>query len=201
MKQCSIPNCDSKLFSLGYCIKHYTRNRKWGDPLYISPRQRKINMTVEEFRAWFNSKLKQHGDCLLWAGKEKVDGYGRTTFNRKPKLTHHIAWYLTKGEWPEFLCHKCGNRLCCNPLHLYEGNHLLNARDKSAHGGCKIKPEDIPNIFALYAQGRSQREIAAFYKVSPPTIHRILKGKTWSHLQETQRRLCTSLASVEADLD
>ena len=35
MKICSIEGCDKKVASKGYCIKHYTRFRRYGDPLIV----------------------------------------------------------------------------------------------------------------------------------------------------------------------
>ena len=35
MKICSIEGCDKEIASKGYCIKHYTRFRRYGDPLIV----------------------------------------------------------------------------------------------------------------------------------------------------------------------
>ena len=38
MRICKIDNCESKYYALGYCNKHYTRFRKYGDPLKTHPK-------------------------------------------------------------------------------------------------------------------------------------------------------------------
>ena len=187
-KTCKIENCDKYVVALDLCRKHYARYYKYGDPLYVSPRQRKSNMSIEEFTSFFNSNLKQEGDCLLW-NKCLRDGYGNVGFMHKVESTHRVAWYLQYGVWADYLCHKCGNKACCNTAHLYEGNGSLNQQDRAYHGGYKMQPEDIPQVFAQRSQGLSLRKIADIYKVTPGAISNILKGKTWAHLQDTGTRL------------
>ncbi|MDX1372212.1 MAG: hypothetical protein R3321_07060 [Nitrososphaeraceae archaeon] len=40
MRDCSIENCNEKHKGLGYCVLHYKRFKKWGDPLYVPERKR-----------------------------------------------------------------------------------------------------------------------------------------------------------------
>lgn len=34
---CSVEDCDAPARARSFCSKHYERNRKWGDPLYVQP--------------------------------------------------------------------------------------------------------------------------------------------------------------------
>ena len=51
-----------------------------------------------------------------------------------PLLAHRVAWELACGPVPEGVrvCQKCGNRLCCNPAHLFLSLNSLDDPETSA---------------------------------------------------------------------
>lgn len=66
-----------------------------------------------------------------------VSGYGSFQVNRRARGAHRIAWQLANGRElvkPEFVCHHCDNRPCCNPTHLFVGTVTDNVRDMLAKG-------------------------------------------------------------------
>lgn len=73
------------------------------------------------------------GNCWEWTGRLNQYGYGE----HENKLAHRIAWELSwNGEIPAgaFICHRCDNRKCVRPSHLFLGNALLNAVDRDQKG-------------------------------------------------------------------
>ena len=59
---CKVEDCNDEYFSKGYCRKHYTRVRKYGDPDKVNKRGRKSSCdscTVEEC----GRPLKAKGLC------------------------------------------------------------------------------------------------------------------------------------------
>lgn len=62
-------------------------------------------------------------ECWLWKMKPTAAGYGCLSMGKgkRPAYAHRIAWELARGPIPEglFVKQRCGNRLCCNPDHLY----------------------------------------------------------------------------------
>lgn len=96
---------------------------------------------IESDRIRFWAKVNRHGPvmpemetpCWLWtAGKDHDLGYGRFRLHGKQQRAHRIAFVLSGGVFTEAkpqANHRCHNRVCCNPDHMYAGNQLENVRD------------------------------------------------------------------------
>lgn len=96
----------------------------------------------------FNSRYKVVGDCWIWTGSIRNDGYGRYPVNRQWKGAHRVAYELYKGPIPEGLLvrHKCDNPLCINPEHLELGTNKDNVWDMYLRGrGPDKSGENNPN--------------------------------------------------------
>ncbi len=77
--------------------------------------------------------------CWLWTGIRQGRGYGffhpdGTLKGRRKKggvLAHRFSYYLTHGKIKNgmCICHKCDNKLCVKPAHLFLGTPKDNAND------------------------------------------------------------------------
>lgn len=76
------------------------------------------------------------GDCWEYTGAITSTGYGQSWMNGKVMTAHRAMWTLTFGPIPEkmFVCHKCDNRKCCNPEHLFLGTQKDNIQDMFKKG-------------------------------------------------------------------
>lgn len=93
-------------------------------------------MTPETFWTYVD-RSNGEGVCWLWIGATNGTGYGSVRFHDRTHKAHRVAWELANGRAPAsdlHICHRCANRLCCNPAHLYEGTATRNNRDIVEHG-------------------------------------------------------------------
>jgi hypothetical protein len=130
--------------------------------------------------------------CWLWIGTcHSGHGYGLIRNERKTLLAHRVSWELHNGPTTLCVLHKCDNRKCVNPEHLFIGTREENNRDRDQKGRgprgernwpAKLKASDIPVIRALYVNGWKQAEIAEKFGVSQGAISGVVNKTTWKHI-------------------
>lgn len=74
--------------------------------------------------------------CWIWDGYVNAGGYGTISWQKRPRRTHRFSWEVHKGAIPEelYVLHRCDNRRCCNPEHLFLGTQKDNMQDMIAKG-------------------------------------------------------------------
>jgi hypothetical protein len=137
--------------------------------------------------------------CLEWVGIRTRNGYGRISVGkgdlRRQVLVHRLAYGLAYGEVPEGLlvCHKCDNRPCFRPSHLFLGTYGDNTRDCIAkgrrlvlsgvsHGMAKLSEDQVREIRALHAGGLAYAAIGNKFSITKSTVGRIIQGIRWKLL-------------------
>lgn len=143
------------------------------------------------------SSQEPNSGCWIWMGAySPINGYGVVRYMSKTHRAHRMAFWAASGRpVPKTfdVCHKCDNRLCVNPDHLFLGTRRQNMRDCISKGRFKfLEPmvgEKSPNskltekqVMSIRRDRRSQRAIARAYGVDKGTIACIVKRKTWKHL-------------------
>ena len=125
--------------------------------------------------------------CWEWMGSCGTPGYGNWALGKK-QAAHRATFKLFNGEPKEMVLHRCGNRRCCNPDHLYDGTHNDNRRDAEQHGTAPLGSRHGQSkltekqVLAIRRDTRMRKEIAADYGVSPAAITHIRRGSTWGWL-------------------
>ena len=112
-------------------------------------------------------------------------------------MAHRLAWEFANGSIPEGMqvLHKCDNRKCCNPAHLFLGSQKDNMQDMIAKGRkvlrtreesvgekspqAKLTWAQIREIREKYEMGALQKELAEEFLLSQSQISFIVTKKGW----------------------
>lgn len=131
--------------------------------------------------------------CWPWLGSRMKVGYGRMRFANRPDVgTHRLSWELSYGAIPDglWVLHRCDNRICCNPKHLFLGtpydniHDMMNKgrrKDYDKHGernpNCKLTDDQVAQLRADRSAGLPYSALAEKYDVWPGHISRLVNGK------------------------
>ena len=126
-------------------------------------------------------------DCMEWQGCLGRNGYGMLGVgNRRVVQAHRAAYAAFKGEFDEslFVLHRCDNRKCINPEHLFAGTRQDNMKDMVANGRKppsrpKLSKEQVKTILAQLADGATNKDLANEYGVHQSTVSHIRHGRVW----------------------
>jgi len=77
-----------------------------------------------------------NGDCWEWTSSVNTGGYGTYPIHGASRLMHRYFYELASHVVPGdlWVLHKCDNRRCVRPSHLFLGTPKDNAQDKVSKG-------------------------------------------------------------------
>lgn len=144
--------------------------------------------------------------CWEWVGAVVSNGYGAMGHKGKSLKGHRVSYSLFNGEIPDGMCvcHKCDNRACVNPDHLFLGTIADNNRDMKnkgrhahgeklsrallsspihrasiprgeKHGNAKVSNAERSKILQMFEAGYTQRAIAEKFGITQSAVSVICK--------------------------
>ena len=138
---------------------------------------------------WNKVQIKGDDECWIWSGNRIANGYGRMYVTGKEYRAHRISYVISNGPIPDgmLVCHKCDNRLCVNPSHLFLGTHADNTNDALAKGRLDPHPlltkEQVAWLRKEYATCKyTIAELAKICNVKAATARAAIAGKNWKDI-------------------
>lgn len=118
---CSIPGCERRRKSRGWCNTHYERWR------HRASKDDTARPSLQE-RFWPKVDKRGPGGCWIWTAAKTPLGYGAISVEGVPRRAHRISYVWSKGPIPDGLeiDHLCRVRSCVNPDHLEAVTHKEN---------------------------------------------------------------------------
>lgn len=154
--------CDAQCKSLGrlYCSRSCAMKNR------IRPRDDPWN------RFWSKVRMPDDPyDCWEWIGALNTTGYG--AFGRGGRSdgvmgAHRFSFFTFDGFLADGqeVCHRCNNRKCVNPLHLYAGSRSDNMKQAWTDGTGKVPDRWRPGQFIRNPHTRRSRDVPP----APPSL-------------------------------
>ncbi len=183
-------------------VKHTCGNRICCNPEHLK-------ILSDEERFWSKVDKKGEDDCWNWTAMKNKKRYGNFTVNIRTIQVHRYSYELTYGKIPEGVnvCHKCDNKLCVNPKHLFLGTQKDNMEDMVKKGrslkgeknnSSKLTDKDIIEIIEMYKnKSIPVKTISQKYNVNYQTIREICRGLRWKHINSENIKIKRSKLDFE----
>ena len=185
-KPCALQPCDRVAdYGRDICGTHRHRVSRGLDLHDESRVQSKRAMD----QLWASLRPDMGDECIEWPGSRNGGGYGVATRNGT-SIASRAVWIEVFGPIPDdmFVCHRCDNRPCVNPGHLFLGTTRDNCQDMHAKNRnadvrgvrnpqARLSEREVVEIRTAVAAGETCLAVASRYGVSKAHVSNIILGK------------------------
>jgi hypothetical protein len=158
-----------------------------GDDIPFDAASARTGPRAEVNRLFWSHVFKTPDGCWKWTASVGSHGYGNAFDGRKVRTAHRWSFEIHFGPVPDgmFVLHRCDDKRCVRPEHLYAGTHQQNMDDtvrRARHRSrWKLTPEQAREI---RASAEPSRAIARRLGVAQKTIQLIRRGLSHRELSE-----------------
>jgi hypothetical protein len=135
-------------------------------------------------------------ECVEWPFAKHPDGYGLLAMTNATARVHRLSLemklstLLTKRDEA---CHKCDNRPCFNPNHLFKGSKSVNMKDMANKGRMgkmdRLSQRDRNTIRDLYCLGWDATVIAQTVKADRSTVNKLCADIDLDYMQKVTAQM------------
>lgn len=142
--------------------------------------------------AYLLERTNVGAQCWNWTAHKNEDGYGTGSVNGKLCGAHRMAYEAFVCQVPPgmMVLHRCDNRRCINPLHLFLGTNQDNMDDMVRKGraakaagelnsNARLKTSDVLMIRSSPA---SAAVLSDKFGICRNLVYQIRARKAWRHL-------------------
>lgn len=182
-KPCEVDGCGGLVRAKGLCNKHYLRHAIHGQ----------VDLPKRDASAYLSGRSAQVGECLVWQLKSSKAGYGIASFAGQQYPAHVLSWMTANGtQVPDGrqINHRCHNRACINPEHLYAGTQKQNMADMIAAGRCNYARGervgaaklDAAKVEFIRRSIETHAALARQFSVSQSLVRAVRQHLVWRHV-------------------
>lgn len=152
----------------------------------VNPEHLYLKSIDLEEKFWSKVNKNTETGCWEWIGSLNMHGYGQFQANRIPIGSHRFSWELKHGSIPNglWVLHRCDNRKCVNPDHLFLGSNKENQIDSIKKGRrpeVRLTIDKAREIRKLYKLGKlNKQQLADSFGISYSHTAQIIKNGKWN---------------------